>query len=313
MGYIFTSDLNPFHMNKWDYVLPPKYSHKDLYDAQFQDRTEGFISAPQYAQKVQTTDKPPIQVITNGIGIVQVNVYNAKAKLFGSFPMTVVSDIHVPLPFVRQEFIFDGSAFPEGFYFFTLSNAGNIYRLSDWIEVSASHPKTLLFEYYHTWDKFNTFFTDGAGNYRPLSLRVEATLLPWYEDSSFVDYTDEYGDHELIDGIPLPKREIRVGNGYGVPDYLGLKLGKILLLNRTSIDGEGYSRSQGSKMTPKKLPGHPMFSYNVEIMKRNNRYGLATDETGSVQDPFIAATLNAQAFGNSNPGSVINIQTTNVP
>jgi len=300
---IFTTDLNPLHFNKYDHTLAAKYQHKEMYDDQFQNRVEDFISQPYYCQKFQKTENIPVQVITNGLADMNVELYGSDGKLVNTFPMVVSADPAVLLPYVLWNYSIVTSGLAEGIYFVVLSSGATKLRISEYIEIRTLHEKTLLFEYSHTTNKYATYF----GSFAP-NLRVEATMLPWFPDSSFEPYTDELADYEVLDGIPVAKRIMRIGNSYGVPDWMALKISRILLLNRCSIDGVRYSRTPESKFTKKEIQGHPMNSYVVEISRSTNHHGLGTNEVGTESDVAIAYTLNGQAFGMADPGSTINIE-----
>ena len=163
-----------------------------------------------------------------------------------------------------------------------------------------------LVEYYHTTNKYAAFWN----SFKPM-IRVESLLLPWYPDATFSDYTDELADVEVIDGIPVGKRMLRLGRP-AIPDYLGLKLNNILLCNQCSIEGLRYSRTPDAKMEKKEFPGHNMFSYLIEISKATNSHGIAVNEDGSgTEETTVIFTLDAQAFGSGAPGSIINIEVPN--
>lgn len=299
---IFTSDLNPLHFNRYNYQLPAKYQHKEMYDDHFQNRTEDFLSQPYYLQKFQKTENIAVQCVTNGLSTPNVEVYNGEGILVSSTPMVVTAVAAVQFPNVLWNYSIPTSGLDDGIYFVVISAGGVPMRISEYIHVAESHPKTILWEYSHTTNKANTYWTDF-----PAKIRVEATMLPWKPDSEFQSYTDELADFEVLDGIPSLKRTLVIGNTYGVPDWMAMKMNKILLLNRVYGDGVRYSRTPDSKFVAKEIQGHPMNIYRVDIAKATNQHGLATDETGTTLDNVVGYTLDAQAFGTATPGDVISI------
>jgi len=176
--------------------------------------------------------------------------------------MVVTVNPAVLLPYILWNYSIDISSLPEGYYFVVISAGETKLRISEYLDIRTTHDKTLLYEYSHTTNKFSTYWL----NFVP-QIRVESTLLPWFPDSSFEPYTDELADYEVLDGIPSGKRNLRLGNSYGIPDWLALKMNRILLLNRCYIDGVRYSRTPESKFTKKEIPGHPMYNYTIEISK----------------------------------------------
>lgn len=303
MGNIlFTSDLNSLHFNKYNYSLPAQYQHKEMYDDQFQNRKDQYISQSYYLQKFQKTDKIFIQAITKGLSTVNVDVYDSRGVIYQTNPMVIVADAAVQLPYIKSNYSIDLSAFAEDVYFVVLSVGGTNLRISEYIDVRASHVGTVLLEYSHTTNKYDTYFTGVTPQ-----LRVEGRLLAWSSDSEYESYTDEFADDEVLDGIPYQKRKLRI---FPIPDWLDNKLNKILILNRTYIEGVRYSRSVGDKKETKEYPGHDMKSYLYDIRRAINAHGLATDEVGSTSGLVSSKTLDAQAFGGG-VGATINIDITN--
>lgn len=305
-NFIFTSDLNPLHFVKYNYALPPKYKYKDMYDDQQQNRNDRYVGKPFYKQKWQTTEKIHIQCITKGLATIDVTVYDANGDSYFTTPMTVTADPAVRTPNVRWDHLLDITAFPAGYYIVVLSADGVNLRISEWLDIKASHPGTLLFDYSHTTNKYK-FYWNGIA--KPC-IRVEATLLKEYVDSSFTEYTDELANNEMLDGIPVMKQMMRLGNGAGVPEWMANKINRILLLNRTFLENKHYTRTTESKFAKKEIVGWPFYSYMVEMIKAAGTNGLSTDETGSVEDFVVAATLDAQGFGIATPGEVIDIEFT---
>lgn len=299
---IFTTDMNSLHFNKYDYQLPAKYQHKEIYDDQFQNRLDYYkdVSDVVYPQKVQKTETYPIQQITKGLSQPNVELYNSKGVLVSTNPMAAGSNPQVIAPYFLWNYDFDPSSLDEGLYFIVISCAGVKLRITELLDVRALHEGTLLFEAQHTTSKYNTYFNSYVSR-----VRVEAILLPWYPDSSFEGYTDELADYEALDGIPVPKRNLRIKF---VPDWMALKINRMLLLNRCFIEGVRYSRTPESKVTKKEVVGSPMNSYIVEIAKATNHNGLSTNEVGTEEDTAIIYVLDAQAFGTAAPGAVINIE-----
>lgn len=298
---IFTSDLNSLHFNKYNYSLPAKYQHKEMYDDQFQNRKDQYISQSIYLQPWQNTDAIFIQVITKGIGLVTASVYDGNGKLYLTTPLTIIPDTSVPLPYIRSDYTLNLSAWPEGIYFVVLSAGGVNLRISELLDVRQTHEGTVYIEFSNTTNKYQTYF-NGA---RP-TLRVEARLLAWSSDSDFESYTDELADDEVLDGIPYQKRKFRI---LPIPDWMDNKINKILLLNRTFIEGVRYSRSVGDKKDVKEFQGHDMKTYLYEIRRAKNVHGLSTDETGTNADNLVVLyTLDAKAFGGGD-GDIISIET----
>jgi len=307
MATIFTSILNTLHWVKYNFTLAAGYHHKDIYDDNFENRGNSYVFAGEYAQKWEKAQLVFNQCITKDLSTIDLTVYNSKGEVHFTAPMNVVSNPAVQLPYVLNTYWLNMSAYPDDYYQCVMSSGSgeNLVRLriSEWIELKADQPGTLLAKYGHsTNNKFNTYMTD------QIPFRFEAALLDWYDDDSHEGYTNEIADVELLDGIPLQKRILETKF---VPDWVRRKLIYILMLNRCYIEGTRYSRTPENKIGMKKVVGSNLVSYRIEISKAVNSYGLGTDETGTEDQLVITYTLNAQAFGSGNPGDVINMEVIN--
>jgi len=214
--------------------------------------------------------------------------------------MNVVVNPAVQLPYILNTYWLNMGAYPDDIYFCVMRSGETILRISEYIDLKSDYPGTLLFKFGHsTNNKFNTYFTD------LVPFRVEAALLDWFDDDTHESYTNEIDDNELLDGIPMQRRNLQTRF---VPDWVRRKLVYILMLNRCYIEGTRYSRTTESKIGIKTVVGSNLASYKIEISRAVNNYGLSTDEAGSEDNLVITYTLNAQAFGQGNPGDIINIE-----
>jgi hypothetical protein len=305
-NFIFTSTLQPLQFVKYNYTLPAKYQYKFMHDDIQPNRNENYIGNPFYLQKFQTTESIPVQCLTRGIATPNVEVYDADGNLYFTAPMAVTVDAAVIAPMVRWDYLIDISAYPENYYQIVITDGTNKLRISEWIHIAALHEGTQLFEYSHSTNKYAFYF----GGIEKPNIRVESTLLTEYPDSTFTEYTDEISDYEMIDGIPVMKRLLTLNF---IPDWLSEKMNMILLLNGTFIEGKHYSRTPDSKFNKKQIAGYPFYKYDIEICLAHNTYGLATDESGTEEEFVVLTTLDAQGFGQANPGDVITIDLNLVP
>lgn len=303
-NFIFTSDLNSLHWTKYAYTLPPQYNHYSIHEARQYDRNEGYIQRPVVTQPWQTSDFIPIQCITKGIGQIYVDVYKADGTLFQSYTMNMTAEPGIDSSMNRWDYFIDLSGYPPGIYCPVLSDHTTILRQSEWLNIQSKHKGTLLIKYSHSNNRLNYFFS--GVEYTP-TMRVYAKLLAEYPDSTFTEYDDELADYEILDGIPVQKQLLRLGNAKGSPDYTAMKMNMMLLLNRFYADGHHITRTPDSKVQPNKIQGSPLYSYDIEVIAAHTNYGLVTDETGSGEDLFAAATPDAQAFGEAPDGAVIEI------
>jgi len=302
---IFITDLNPVHFVKYNYEPDAKYHHKDMYDDWVHQRHDRFASQPAYLQKWQKNDTINLQIITSGLGQVEVYVYDRNAAFVQSYSFVYGADNAVLFPATKQQVSIPLTDYPEGEYLMVIRTNTTNLAISEWLYIKESHDDTYLFDYYHSENKLDAYF----GDWRP-SLRCEAFFHEWQPDSSFVTYEDEPADLEMLRGRPYMKRIIALGGALGIPEWLANKLNQILLLNRLSIEGVRYTRNADSKFEAEERQGHPLNFYRLEIRKALNDTGLTVDDTGAeVINGITAYTLDAKAFGRN--GEVITITTRN--
>jgi hypothetical protein len=262
------------------------------------------VQRPFYLQKWQKTENIPAQCVTKGLGQVNVDVYKADGTLYQSYPMTVTAEPAIDISMTRWDYLIDISAYPSGIYCPVLSVDGVIMRQSEWLDIKDKHPGTMLIEYTHTFNRFKYFF---SGVPIP-NMRVDAKLLASYPDATFTEYDDELADYEMLDGIPVQKQLLRLGNAKGVPDYVAMKVNMMLLLNGFYAEGHHITRTPESKMQPNKIQGSPLYSYDIEVIASRNDYGLETDAAGNVTPLIAAAMLEGTAFGLDDPNATIDIE-----
>jgi hypothetical protein len=309
-AYLKILNICPVHFVKYNFTPNSKYHHKDIYDDWADERFNDFLYLPKnynnsYLQKWQKNDVIKIPVITAGLGQLTLYVYDKDGKDYTSILFDIITDSVIQTPHTSQMCTVNLTDFDEGEYLFVIKAGSTALAVSEWQSVKVDQGiNCFLFEFSNTYNKLNYFTTWGT-----LSLRSEAWFHPWEPDSSFVDYEDEPGDIELLNGIPSLKRTLELGEGQGVPEYMIMKLNEILLLNRVNIENAQYVRLPDSKfnITKPEDKGYPFYYASIDVKKAINDTGLVLDETGiEIPRPMVAYTLDAQMFGDGS--GVINIE-----
>ena len=300
---ILTTVLNPIHWVQYNFTPNEKYHHKEVHDDWFHNRFTRFRNQPAYFQKWQTTDIIQMQFVTANVGQIKMYIYDERGKFVDTQEFSFVTNSAIQLPYSIQQLSFDISAYPDGNYLFVIQSGATKLFISEWQNIKEDQPNTYLFEYSNTFNKQHTYFNTWSG-----ALRVEALFLPWKQDSDAVDYVDEPHDVEILNGTGFQFRDLIVGSGTGIPEYMAQKINEILLLNRTNIEGLRYSKLSASKFEADDIAvGYPMRKYKVEVLTALNNPGFLLDDNAvaPVGSGFIAYTLDAKAFGKAS--GVINI------
>jgi hypothetical protein len=310
---IFISDLNPLHFSKFGYVPAAPYHNLEIYDAPFVDRNTRQYNQPHYEQKWQKNDEVLLQCITSGYSALTAKVFSfsqletilensSDAATFAALVATItpislqtldiVADPAVLMPYALQQASFDLSLLTDDYYLVMIYDGTTPLFISEWLWVREDWPLTFRFDYFHSTNKYNCYWT----NFKPC-IRVEANFMPILPQADSTEYVDELKNDETIDGRPWDKRVLLIGDGSGVPDWMARKINMIMLLNRTSIEGVRYSRSGNSVMEPVIREGYPMHYYQLEVQPAQVTNGLVFTGTPAPANDTFVATLDASAFG----------------
>jgi hypothetical protein len=305
---IFISDLNPIHLSKYG---TNNNRFQGVYDNQFQLRNNTYQTQPAYLQKWVNTRAMPFQFVTSGYGILSVKIHDANGRLIDSEDCTLVPDPAVLSPYVLQQCTLDVSAL-EGRHTFTVYDGTTPLFISEWVDLADSWPNCIEFSYYHTTNKFNTYWD----NFRP-SIFVEANILPLQPQVDGTEYVDELKNNETLDGRTWDLRTLQIGgnsniggNIAGIPDWMVRKMNIILILNRTSFEGYRWSKAKNEPLQALFPSNSPLNAYRIDISPSIAVTGLVFTGTPEPLTDSFAATMDASSLG-IDGGGVIDIEVKN--
>jgi hypothetical protein len=293
---IYISDKNPLHFVKYNYTPPAGYHFADIYDDWQKNRFPRWLMQPDYAQPWQKTESISLQVITNGVGTLQLQMFSiATGQLVDTFPFVPVVGSVVQLPNVLQQVVVPTAAYPEGQYWFVLFADSTIVGIAEKIWLKEDWPDTLKYEYGGSKDCIDYYFSTGIAP----SIRVQSELLPWIPDSQVDAYEDEQGDVDITRGIALKSRMLQLASEKSlISDWMALKMNQITLLDNVRYEGVHYTRDKDSKMEKEDLgKGINEFLYKMEIILAENKTGTTFNTPGDSGIHTTLFVLDATAFG----------------
>ena len=295
------SNLNPLQFYKYNYTVDPKYQEPGIYDKPFFERHKSFISKPDYIQPLAKTDSIRLQFITAGIGAINLVIFDKNANVIHGYTMTLRTNVTIKDPYTLQEIDIPLVGWDTGEYKAVVVSEGVPIAESEWIFIDDTIPGTVLIEYSSSYNKLNGYFDAWS----PM-IRVEGVLMPAKPDSDFTTYEDEQKDLELLHAVPSMVQSFIIGEPFGIPDWMSLKINEILLLNQCNIEGTHYTRSTDSKMEETNIPGYPMSYFKTTVRKAINDSALVINDS-SLPVPLgaVISTLDGEAFGQA--GNVIQI------
>jgi hypothetical protein len=294
---IYISDRNPLHFVKYDATPASGYHFADIYDDWQKNRFPRYrVYQPDYAQPWQTNDTINLQVVSNGVGSLQVQVisiYTGQVVDIKAF--SPVAGAPVTTPNQLQQVSIPLSGYPVGQYWFGLFADGALVGISEKIDLRVDWPNTIKCEYDGSQDKIDFYFSTGI----QLMIRVQGELLPWSADSEVDNYEDENGDYQLTRGVPLKTRMVQFGGEDGlIADWMSLKMNQITLLENFRAEGIHLTRDNNSKWEPDDFgQGVPEFLIKIEMILAENQTGTTFSTPGDEDINAVTFTLDATAFG----------------
>jgi len=145
--------------------------------------------------------------------------------------------------------------------------------VSEPICIRPVHPGTVLIQFSHSGNEFGTLFQPEEGE-KKYMIRVEGGFpsdgfLPGSKD---VVYRDQTYNTVLLSSVPFANCKATFGDGRGIPNWLADKLNRIFSCSDVKLNGEQYTRADGSKLEAVREEGFPMAAWVIELAKAENRY-----------------------------------------
>ena len=294
---LFVPHLCPVKFVPLNTTLPAQYHFLNMDADWFMKQIAYWTDQNPYYQPWQTNDAIHLQMQTNGLGPVQVQLIDCNGTVLNTVALAQVLTPAVLSPNALFEGVVPLTGLADNTYYLLLTagvgGTTSIF-ISEPLLVRADWPETLLFEYSNTKNKQSTVFSTG---YNP-SMRVHGWIDSFAADSFFTTYEDQPSDLELLNGIAYRKFKLNLGNDQGLPDWVIDKLNRITLLNNVMIDGIGYTRNADSKFESQRTPGQPRAYWSLEIREAENRDGVTLSTTGSIdQGLVVISNINTKGFG----------------
>ena len=302
----FISHLCPAKFVPLNEALDPHYHFVHMDDDWFINQVQFWIHKQNYFSPWQFNDEIRLQVITGGIGPVQIDVIDCKGKTISSTPMNVITTSALKSPNVLYELpvsLSGLSSVGEGVYYLVININGTPIYISEGLWVKQDWPMTLLLAYKHTTNKQSMIFSTG---YNPV-IRVHGWLDDFKPMAKFSVYENQPADIEMLNGIPFRYHKLNIAAAQGVPDWVPDKVNRIMLLDTTLFDGKQYSRDGDSEWEVKNTDSWPRRYWSLGIRPAQNRDGITVTGAGLDVDVAVEYNINANAFGNDPGENIITI------
>lgn len=288
-------------------ILNARYHFVQMDADWFANQVKFYIGDADYYQKFQFDDEAAIQVRTNGLGPVRMDLYDCHGEIVRTVSLNQIENDAIITPNVLFEGTMTFADLDEGIYAIVLT-AGTGETLSQFISekiyLKEDWPMTLLFEYTNNRNKQSTIFNSG---YSP-SIRVEGWISDFEPGGKFATYEDQPADIQLLNGIPFRKYKLNIGINDGVAPWVIDKINRIMLLTSTKIDGLAYTRNADAQFEKTDVPGWPMKYWSLEIREAANRDSVTLDVNGELNsDLTVVYNINTRAFGDGSEDNIVQV------
>lgn len=296
---IFATMLNPCQHFDPNAVLNPQYHTYNRNTFPFYQQISRWIQTRNFWQPWQQNDTINLQYITNGLSPLVVAIYECgNANPVGTIDGTVISSPAVPSPYILYQVSIPLSTFAEGVYYLDIvaGASGTTAELTtEGLWVKADWEDTLLAKYTSSVNKQGGIF-QGSG-WQPMMRfwgLYDNMFKQKYASSSYVGQPQNI---KILNGVPYEVTTLWTGMGYGHPDWQIKKLNRILLLDGTCLDGEGFTFDVGAEWDEIRQDGAPMKFHSTTIRPTENLNGLIVTANNGPEDSSMVVTIDSLAMG----------------
>lgn len=302
----------PVHFIPLNYQKDARYNSYTMNEDFFKNRIRDYSDKNNYFAPWQLNDTISLQCQTSGLAPVTVSFLNSQGQPLGiTVNLPAVSTPSLIDPQTAYQADIPVNILPgEGKYYIQWTmgtGSAQAVWISEGLDVKIFWPKSQLVQYYHTSNKQAIIF-NGTPIYRP-SMRVIAQINNYRPKAKFTTYVNEPQDITLLNSIDYDTWTWEIGFNSGIPDYMVRKLGRILGLDSTDIDGNQYTRDENSEVEVTQVEGQPKMYLKIPIREKYNSDGISINTSNQIEGYQQAGyMINAQAFGmNDNTQRLIKV------
>lgn len=296
---LWATALNPCQHVDPNAVLDPKYHTYNRSKFLFVQQISRWIQTRNFWQPWQTSDTVNLQYITNGLSPLTATIYecgnpNAVATVDG----TVISSPAVPSPYILYQVSIPLSAFSEGIYFLDIiaGAGGSTAELAtEGLHVKVDWEDTILAEYTSSRNKQGAIF-EGTG-WAPMMRFWGLYDNQFQQKYTGSVYVDQPQNIKILNAVPYEVTKLWVGMGYGHPDWQINKINRVLVLDGTTLDSEGFTFDQGAEWDEIRQDGAPMKFHSTTIRPTENLNGIIVTANNGPEDSSMIVMIDALAMG----------------
>lgn len=294
---IFSSALNPCQFVKEGAVLNPQYHTPNRNQFLFVQQVSRWIQTRNFWQPWQKNDTVRLQFITNGLSPLVVNITACSGASIASVNGTVVSSPAVPSPYILYEVEIPLATFAEDIYFLEVvagASGTTANLISEGLHVKTDWEDTICSEYTHSTTKQGFIFGTGI---KPMMRFWGMYDNMFQQKYSGTFYKGQPQNIKILNAVPYEVTKLWVGMGYGHPDWQIKKVHRILLLDGTNFEGEGFTFDENAEWDEIRQDGAPMKYHSTTIRPTENLNGIVVGATDEPDDSSLLVTVDSTAMG----------------
>lgn len=286
-------------------TLPAKYHTKSRNYFWFSEQVGSWVNQNPYWRPCQIGDIIPLQHITRGLDPVSYMVYKCSGEVYiNSTNLDTVSSAAVSSPYVLWQKQIDTSTWPEGAYYIKVTaGVGDLASviISEGYDVRVDWPETVYIEYSSSFNTQTGIFDAGYIGRIRIKGAFDNKFKQKHQSKTYIDQPQ---DVYQLNAIPYEETNLWLGSDDGVPDFDIRKVLRVLLLDRVTIEGEGFSLSPDGEAEEVFIEGNPKKFVKIPIRPQKNLFGIAVNSDGADLDSSIIATFDFNSIGpNANNAS----------
>lgn len=237
--------LNGFRFANQNPTYDPRYNKLPF---------DELVDQNSYAQKWQTNDVVPIQIISDFVPT--FDIYNCADEFVANIPLNPAPNGIKDQTFLVYEGEVDFNGYDEDFYYGKLTYTDENSVLQDFrtspLDVATLHAGTSLIQYKNSQNDKGVVFDTGI----EFCFRIESNFDEFQPKAKTAQYEDQKYNSMVLNSIPYRTSVLyfgstdTIGDSTLLPNWVADKLNVIFTCDQVRVDGEYYTRLDSGDLKP---------------------------------------------------------------
>jgi hypothetical protein len=296
MASIIWPDTNPVKMTKKNLSTTDNIFLYDKYNHEY--TVQDFEGGAIYNQKWVKGDQINLQAWGNDVQNVSIDMVDCHGMVINNYPATnaIPAFLINGITYDILTWSIDTTLFTEQEFYFILkfspSTSTNVEQfMSERQESVASLVPSLLIEYYHRVNEFNTIFTTTYASTfsQKFYFRVEGRIEKVKQDALKKSYEDQRLNLTQQSSKPFDTFYFKIGGAKGIPTWAGSLLNMIMSCSHNILDGQRFTFIE--KLDQKDTAYYKLYSYEIVARKTEIEYAKVFNVCAPAFNPNLVGTF----------------------